>query len=503
MRITKMIATLLLVATMLTLLVSCGNGHYDYMQNDLTSFLSESAPDFKKLTVTVDAPVTVSEEEANSFIELVRAANAETTVLTDCVMVTGDVMSFRYRVTLDGKDIDGLSNYLSTNPTSITLGTKGDKFITDREESFEQAIIDAAANPKDYQLVERNSGAVGEDTILYISYVATYKDDKGVSHVYDSESCIRIDLSDEDGAYAYLYDTIAAAECGRKVTKDIYIPEKATVATYEISVHFAVTKEVTLDIPVTLPDNYDEKGDLAYLAGKTVVFHLIPLSVTRKDLPELTSDYMKEVLDTICGKKLEGTVTEETFRAEVYNTLQEYENYAYEERIYLAMDEEIRAIGDRIVKTYPKLALSEARKETDGYLKLSYDEYVQKNGTSKYPTFLDYKKALFSVNTEEAVDAKIESYAESIVRESIIYYTAAKALGVSHTEEEIDEAYNEYLKSVVPSNSTNEEYVKAYDSYYGTGYLRNFVAFTMIKGDVQDIVYKTVTVKHKTADNAE
>ena len=503
MRITKIIATLLLVVTVASLLVSCGNQYYDYMKNDLTPFLSEAAPDFKKLTVTVDPPVTVSADEANAFIDLIRATDAESEVLTAGVMVSGDVMSFRYRVSLDGKDIDGLSNYLTTNPTSVTLGTKGDKFITDREEVFEQAILDAAADIKDYKLVTRTNGAVGEDNIVYISFVATYKNAEGKSEVYDSQGCVRIDLSDEDGAYAYLYETIAAAECGRKVTKDIYIPEKSTVATYEISVHFAVTEEVSLDIPVTLPDNYDANGDFASLGGKTVVFHLVPLSVTRKDLPELTSDYMKEVLDTICGKKLDGTVTEEIFRNEIYNTLQEYENYAYEERIYVAIDEEIRAIGDRLVKTYPKLALSAARKETDAYLKLSYDEYVEKSGTSRYPTFLDYKKALFKVNTEEAVEAQIDSYAESSVRESVIYYTAAKALGISHTEEEIDAAYNEYLKSAVPSNSTTEEFVKAYDSYYGTGYLKNFVAFTMIKSDVQDVAYKTVTVKHKTTGSAE
>lgn len=503
MRITKIIATLLLVATMATLLVSCGNRHYDYMANDLTPFLSEAAPDFKKLTVTVDPPVTVSADEAAAFINLIREADAESEVLTEGVMQSGDVMSFRYRVSLDGKNIDGLSNYLSTNPTSVTLGTKGDKFITDREEVFEQAILDAAANLKDYKLVERASGAVGEDKIVYISFVATYKNAEGKSEVYDSESCVRIDLSDEDGAYSDLYETIAAADCGRKVTKEIYIPEKEAIATYEISVHFAVTEEISLDIPVTLPENYDANGDFASLGGKTVVFHLVPLSVTRKDLPELTSDYMKEVLDTICGKKLDGTVTEETFREEIFNTLQEYENYAYEERIYLAIDEEIRAIGDRIVKTYPKLALSEARKENDSYLKLAYDEHVEKNGSSKFPTFLDYKKAILKVNTEEAVEAQINTYAETSVREYIIYYTAAKALGISHTEEEIDAAYNEYLKSAVPSNSTTEEYVKAYDSYFGTGYLKNFVAFTMIKGDVQDVVYKTVTVKHKTTGSAE
>lgn len=468
-------------------LFSCGNAVYDYARENLTPYVSLDSVTLNGFTVKVKPAAVVGDQDVNDYIAELQKKAASDKELTDVAVAAGDTLTFLYYATAEnGRPIEGLTNYTGKT-VSVLLGEGGDSFIKDRDAEFEDPIINSALVPSDYKLVETKSGTVKENDTVIASIVFYYEDTDGaIVRLEESRAFSRMDLSRADSDFEKNLNASLIGLTIGETAKEAYsyIDESSRIIKADITPHFVITEEKTFDITLTLPESY-ENTDFKNYVGKNVTFHIVPLSFTRPVIPELTREFIKEVT----GGKIDSENAVEEFRAVVKSYLQSVEDETYKSALSEACDAELYRLAT--VTAYPKKALTAAETEVRAYIRVEYDAYVEKNGSSQYPTLLDYEKTLFKNTdgtpaTEEEVENRIRELAETNVEEYLIYHAAAKALGVTVADDKLNGIYNEYLAYM--TNSTDAEkqkaYETAYNAYYGNGALRRYVAFISLKQDV-------------------
>ncbi len=464
-------AAALLLSLTVGLFSSCAQrngGSYTYMGEDLSPYLSLSLSDLSGLAVTVDKKKTVSLADTRDFLFQQTGVEDYLTTYVDQPIKEGDRLYFAYRVLYNGEDVPFLTNYHDDRGTACVVGDDKIFLAGTAGEALWKGIIDASAKPEDYLLDKRRTGEVVSGETVYVSYTATYD---GTNEIYEKRSAIRLDTSVSDGDYSFLNQYVIGLEPGERVTRTqvFHDPVSNRYISYTVTVLFRLAGETPIAVDVTLPADYDKGGDLAYLGGKTVTFHIVPYRLERFQ-PEFLAD-MQELLT-------------------------EMESADYEEAIYAALETRVNSYAERIVD-YPEKALSAAKDEIYGYIRLGYEDYkAQVPDTKK--SFSDYEKELFLQSGFLSADLAYESFAKDAVREYLVWFRAAQILGITLEEEKHQELYESYIASLIKDSSlTKKDVEELYADYYGEDYLYFFVGFTIIKTDVLEALRKTAIVTEK------
>ncbi len=115
----KKIFAIFLTAAMLALsLVSCGAKTINYMEEDLTSYVS--AGEYKNLTITYPAVDVVTDEDVNEHVVAhISDMGDDVETVTDRAAAMGDVVNIDFVGTIDGEEFDGGS----AEGTDLLLGS--------------------------------------------------------------------------------------------------------------------------------------------------------------------------------------------------------------------------------------------------------------------------------------------------------------------------------------------------------------------------------------------
>lgn len=487
----KRIFSLFLCAALcVAMLSSCGaSAFYDYRGRDLSSYIDITAADCSGLVISVAAKKTVTRDDAVLSIREMLYEDIPYQVYTNAVVEEGDTLVFRYRVSYNGQPVNELSNYAVGDAATLVLSTDAEKrttaFIKGCDDEIVSALLREAFVPNNYYIKENKLSTVAANDIIYATVEGTYVGADGTTKVYKTTPYARIDLSDADGEYAEYYSLIEGAAFGEtKISPTAeYIGEGVNeLVTFKFTPQFRLEDERTITLTVTLPEGFDEGGSLSYLRGKTVTLDIVPVELRRDELPALTLELMK----TATAGEIEDEEDLESFIDYWRQYKQAEEDAAYETRLATAIDKVF--LTDITVKEYPADAVSSALSELEGSLSQAYDSYVSANGSAKFPTLADYRRAALECDTDAEADAEMERLAKESVAEYLKIFAAAKALSVVPTDAEVDEVYAEWRLSLGESESDIAAYEAVYDAYYGEGYLRSFVTFSMTK----DSLYKKI-----------
>jgi len=487
----KRLFALLLALTLVFALVSCGaSGQYDYLSRDLSSYITVSADDYSGLVLEVAPKKTVTRDGAVQSIREILKEDIPYQKYTDTAAAENDILVFRYRISYDGKPVHDLSNYLVGKETELMLSTDAEKrpksFIKGCDDSIVAAILAASTVPNGYFFEENKTGKVtAEDTVVYVKVEGTYEDASGNTKVYRSIPYARIDLSDPNGEYKEYYSLIVGAEFGetRAATEAEFVGDGVNeLVTFSFTPVLRVTRERTLSVSVTLPEDFDKDGSLSYLGGKAVTLDILPLSILRDELPPLTL----EVVKTATNGEVKTEEELESFIDYWKQYLQAEEDNAYESRLIEAIDKVFLKEFD--IREYPADAVASARNELEGSLAQSYDNYVRANGSSAYPTLADYRRKALEKDTDAEAEAEMDRLAKESVKEYMKVFAAAKTLGVLPTQKEIDETYAQWRLTLAETENGIVEEEAVYAAYYGKDYLKSFITYSMTK----DNLYKKI-----------
>lgn len=487
----KRTVAFLLAFMLLFALSSCASsGQYDYLSKDLSAYIHVPVEDYTGLVLTVNPKKTVTRDDAVQSIREILKEDIPYQTYTNEIAAENDILSFRYRIVYNGTPVHDLSNFLVGDAVELLLSPEADKrpkdFIKGCDDAIVAAILAAKPVPNAYFFEENKNGTVtAEDTVIYAKVEGVYEDASGNTKVYRSTPYARIDLSDPDGEYSKYYSLIVGAEFGE--TRTSPSPEFVAdgvneLVTFSFTPVLRVTRERTVSVRVTLPEDFDKDGDLSYLGGKEITLEILPLSLFRDELPPMTLEVMKEAT----GGEIKTEEDLEDFIDYWKQYLQAEEDASYESRLAEAIDKAFLADFD--IKEYPIDALASARNELDGSLAESYDNYVRANGTSAYPTLADYKRKALGKDTDAEAEAEMDRLAKENVQEYMKVYAAARAIGVLPTKEEVDETYAEWRLTLAETENSILAEEAVYEAYYGKDYLKSFIAFSMTK----DNLYKKI-----------
>ncbi|MBR0374424.1 MAG: trigger factor [Mogibacterium sp.] len=197
----------------------------------------------------------------------------------------------------------------------------------------------------------------------------------------------------------------------------------------------------TFDIHVTFPEDYNEE-----LGGKEAVFTITVNYLTKENLPELTDEFIKENY---------GYDTLDDFKAAIREELAETKEQD-------AISQEQEQVFSKILESsevieYPEKELEEKKNQ----MKETYQEYAEMYGMD-YGDFLE----MFIGYTEEQFDEEITAYAENTVKQELVLYSLAKALGIKVSNKE----YSDFLDGLLEDAGLDrevfeEEYGMTIDEY--------------------------------------
>ena len=204
----------------------------------------------------------------------------------------------------------------------------------------------------------------------------------------------------------------------------------ALIADYEEQL---TGKEIgsTLDVVITFPEDYSGNADLI---GKTATFTTTILSKTVMTTPELTDEWVK----TFTGEYL----------PEELSTVEEFRTYCrgFQEKnvlhaaIFNALTERTEVTGyngdiAQMLLNYAAANLS----STAGYYGYDVASYVSQMGY-------------------ESTDAYLQAEASSYITSSMIVNKVLVDQGIHYTQEELEHALTEYVRSGFGNKMTVEEY---------------------------------------------
>lgn len=181
----------------------------------------------------------------------------------------------------------------------------------------------------------------------------------------------------------------------------------------------------TFDLNLTFPENYKNEE----LAGQDVVFTVTLNSLSVKEIPELTDEFVKENLST-------ESETVEAYKAELKKEMQETNDESYRSSLRDAAwnavlenttvneypEEELQKYMDMIRSEYETMA---------GYYNLEFDEFLE--------TYLGVDEETFNTQVEEVAQNQVKS---DLVRDLL----AENVKGIDKSEKAYENVYAEYAE---------------------------------------------------------
>ena len=238
----------------------------------------------------------------------------------------------------------------------------------------------------------------------------------------------------------------------------------------------------TKDLNLTFPDPYEKNPDLA---GKAVVFTVTIDSIERTKAPELTDTLVTEN-PNIFGKDIS---TADAYREQVKKDLKEgYEAENKTKLINAAWKDVLESstytsYPDGLVDEYTDTLLDYYEHTVAAANEMHLKEYVKEQG---YESVTAFKEAV------------VIPEAEDIIKEKLALYAAAKATGVSVTNDEAKaQAQTQYDENIAPSLSL-------YSSYFGISNFEDYLAYiggidSVKEGILFDRAFEIITGTQDTA----
>lgn len=179
------------------------------------------------------------------------------------------------------------------------------------------------------------------------------------------------------------------------------------------------------DLNLTFPENYKSEE----LAGQDVVFNVTLNSLSVKEIPELTDDFVKENLS-------EEAETVEEYKAELKKEMQETNDESYRSSLREAAwnavlenttvneypEEEVQKYVDMIRSEYETMA---------GYYNLEFDEFLE--------TYMGMDEETFETQVKEVAQNQVKS---DLVRDLL----ADNVKGIDKSDKAYENVYAEYAK---------------------------------------------------------
>lgn len=210
--------------------------------------------------------------------------------------------------------------------------------------------------------------------------------------------------------YEGLKDGVAF-EGGTATGQDLVIGSGSFIPGFEEGL-IGATLGQKIDLDITFPEVYNQSPELA---GQPVVFKVTVNSIKEVVVPELTEEYVKDVL---------GFDSIKAYKDDVRKELQDANEATMDnERVENIFQQIVEASE---VSSYPKTLIDFYKAELKNY----YIQYASYFGMD-YAAFLEASGV-----TEEEFDADAVSYAESMAKQELVLNAIKEAEGLTITDEE-------------------------------------------------------------------
>ena len=478
--------------------------HFDYMQEDLSKYITLSEGDYKGISLDFEFD-EIGENDLQRKINALLCKNKNKTPLYNGANVInmpitlGDVVKIYYRsytVDKDGNEVD-VENSSNLFDKAYELEIGSGTFIS----GFEEALIGII--PKEYprEVGRVTEGKVMANDVIYLSYDAIYPD--GSTETVSAE---RIDLASKGvdkkygtgfknffvGGKSPVGASLNAKEIGKTMAEQevFNFAEGGSAVYYNMKIEYAIREtQPPLTIDVRFPSTYFEES----LRGVDVKFDVYIQSVVFYDTPEYNEEFITKTLKIKESdlSEYEGEGIVEKHKAMLYEEIlkQEQKNRrsVYENEIWEYLHDKVK------VKKLPESEVNKYYLSEYNQMYSTYISYQQ-----SYNSVDAFARAYYGLSANADWKGHINSLAEEIVTEKIIFYYILRTESLIPEGEAYDELYNEvfgesleYYKDVYKEEldkcKTDEEYNKKLEEiktemmeYYGENYFRESVYYLTV-----------------------
>ncbi len=211
-------------------------------------------------------------------------------------------------------------------------------------------------------------------------------------------------------------------------------------------------KNETKDLNLKFPANYSN----ADVAGKDVVFTVTIDSITRKQIPEVTDDYVKNN-PKIFGEEF---TTAEAYRNHVLEDLKTEHETENKKAVINAAWQYV--LENCSVKGYPEGLLEE-------YESTILEYYEHSVAASKEMHLKAYVKSEGHASVAAFKEAVVTPEAKDALKEQMALYAVAQKVGVSVTDAEAEESAKKFYEESI------EPLLSFYSAYYGISDYKSFL----------------------------
>ena len=184
---------------------------------------------------------------------------------------------------------------------------------------------------------------------------------------------------------------------------------------------------VQTDIPCTFPDDYSSSD----LAGKSVIFRVTIKSITRKDVPELTDEWVQK---NAANYNYTQETTADQFRQAVKEELVSQKVASNDSTKFKDI---LATIADGVtIDSYPQKELTSLTNTMVNNVRTQYQNYGASSG---YTSFDAYLQGMYGMEDEAAFTDYAGTYAKNYLTTKMLVTEIADAEDIHVTEEEIND----------------------------------------------------------------
>ncbi len=184
---------------------------------------------------------------------------------------------------------------------------------------------------------------------------------------------------------------------------------------------------VQTDIPCTFPDDYSSSD----LAGKSVIFRVTVKSITRKDVPALTDEWVQK---NAANYNYTQETTADQFRQAVKEELVSQKVASNDSTKFKNI---LATIADGVtLDAYPQKEVTSLTNTMVNNVKTQYQNYGASSG---YTSFDAYLQGMYGMEDEAAFTEYAGTYAKNYLMTKMLVTEIADAEDIHVTEEEIND----------------------------------------------------------------
>ncbi len=462
---------IVLIAVLVALLLSAGVGGFfiyrahagfNYMETDLSRFVSISAEDLKNISLAVKVDKPTEEDLERELLALrVEYKSLITGSTADDVIAEGSVVSVFYAGYMIGSGGQkeyfsggsNLSNAASGTATPLTIGAGG--FVP----GFETRLI--GIRPSDTEVPQViTDGTIADGDVVYTNIVG-YHPNGAAINLSGQPLVVSPDL---DLLYGEgFYELLVGQTVGKRIIKENTILKSVSDPSEEFLYTSMITQFKTVGgkahtVEAYFPLNYQEGSSLN---GKTAYFEVYIKDTTSYSVPALTDAFLTEKVGVVAAEleDYEGETLTEKYRAFVWEKLCE----DYESRLFTASEESFwnKIVKIATVKRVPSAAVNEVYDEYMKSLRTTYEDYLKSMGVTEAEyTFKTFASEYFTLKDGMTYQTYVREVAKKTASEKMIFFYAIQLMEVAPSESELQAEFKDSLRALAKENSLLDE------SYY-------------------------------------